>query len=37
MGPEGAERLAAACALRMPVFNAAAERLYINWLQAVAH
>jgi GMP synthase-like glutamine amidotransferase len=37
MGPEGAERLAAACAERMPVFNAAAERLYINWLQAVAH
>ncbi|MEZ5931732.1 MAG: type 1 glutamine amidotransferase [Alphaproteobacteria bacterium] len=37
MGPDGAERLAAACAERMPTFHAAAERVYINWMQAAAH
>ena len=37
LGTKGADNLAADCAVRMSTFNAAAERIYINWLQATAH
>lgn len=36
VGKDGAEGLEKACAERMDSFNAMAERLYINWLQATA-
>ena len=36
LGDGAAERLAADVANRMKAFNDMAERLYINWLQAVA-
>ncbi len=36
MGPGAVARLNAECMDRMKVFNAAAERIYMNWLQAVA-
>jgi len=36
IGKESVDRLEAACAARMDAFNAMAERLYINWLQATA-
>lgn len=36
-GETGVDRLAAACAARMATFNQTAERVYINWLQSVAH
>ena len=35
-GEGGVQRLNQACAAEMPRFNAAAERVYINWLQAAA-
>lgn len=37
MGPNGAENMQRACSDHMKSFNAAAERIYINWLQATAH
>lgn len=36
IGKENVDQLGAACAARMAQFNAMAERLYINWLQATA-
>ncbi len=36
MGKGAVDRFEAACAARMDAFNAMAERLYINWLQATA-
>ncbi len=36
IGKENVDQLEAACAQRMETFNAMAERLYINWLQATA-
>jgi len=36
VGKDGASALEKACAERMESFNAMAERLYINWLQATA-
>ncbi|MEM6962383.1 MAG: type 1 glutamine amidotransferase [Myxococcota bacterium] len=35
-GDGGVARLREACSAEMPKFNAAAERVYINWLQACA-
>jgi GMP synthase-like glutamine amidotransferase len=37
MGEGALERFDAACAEQMETFNAMAERLYINWLQATSH
>ncbi|MCY4206487.1 MAG: type 1 glutamine amidotransferase [Roseovarius sp.] len=36
LGPEAVRDLDEACAIRMKSFNERAERIYINWLQAVA-
>lgn len=36
MGPGAVETFEAECAKRMETFNAMAERIYINWLQATA-
>lgn len=36
LGPDGAARLEADCAAELDRFQALAERLYINWLQAAA-
>lgn len=37
LGENGLDSLDQACAAQMRTFNAMAERLYINWLQAIAH
>ena len=36
MGPDGPQQLARDVEANMATFNAAAERVYINWLQAAA-
>lgn len=36
LGTRGCQQLEAACAAQMPTMNAAAERVYINWLQTSA-
>lgn len=36
LGADAVDRLAADTAARLPAFNAIAERMYINWLQAAA-
>ncbi len=37
LGEHGVDTLEQACVAQMQSFNAMAERLYINWLQAAAH
>ncbi|MEL6478628.1 MAG: type 1 glutamine amidotransferase, partial [Pseudomonadota bacterium] len=36
LGPDGVAQINAACAAEMGNFNKAAERIYMNWLQACA-
>ena len=36
LGPNGLPEITAACDAKMAAFNSAAERVYINWLQAAA-
>ncbi|MEO1493886.1 MAG: type 1 glutamine amidotransferase [Pseudomonadota bacterium] len=36
LGPNGLPEITAACDAKMAAFNTAAERVYINWLQAAA-